>query len=184
MFKKMLLAVIVSSFCMACGVDAQEVGKYYGNGPALAAALDKTKYKKKEKRDISIEIYIDIKNEPVTKTDPTQFSGTYRSEMGNYRLDLRVSPDGSAEGSGQDELNTDADGAAAFTLKDTRVVGSYLAGTKVFANGRSERFEAVFVNRTVSTGKNVNEISSRETAFGLGFIQSNGTWSNRVFLER
>ena len=46
----------------------------------LAAALDKNKYKKKEKHNIKIEIYIDIKNEPVAKSNPADYSGSYGGE--------------------------------------------------------------------------------------------------------
>ena len=81
----------------------------------------------------------------------------------------------------------------AFTLKDASIPGALLTGTKVFENGEQQKFEAVFVNRTVATGKNENEITSRETKFGLGYIQKgswsdkNGQhmdWTSRVFLER
>jgi hypothetical protein len=45
----------------------------------LAAALDKTKYKKKEKKNISIEFYIDIKNEAVVRA-PADYAGSYDSD--------------------------------------------------------------------------------------------------------
>jgi len=48
----------------------------------------------------------------------------------------------------------------------------------------TESLEAVFVNRTVVVGKNANEIKSRHTSFGLGFIQTNRDSSSRVFLEK
>jgi len=50
-----------------------------------------------------------------------------------------------------------------------------LAGTKFYENGEQRKFEAVFVNRTVASGKNANEIASRDTKFGIGFIET-GTW--------
>ena len=65
--------------------------------------------------------------------------------------------------------------------------------TKFYENGEQRRFEAVFVNHTVASGENANEITSRDTKFGIGFIET-GTWSDpqnrtmnqttRVFLER
>jgi hypothetical protein len=56
-------------------------------------------------------------------------------------------------------------------------------GTKVYAGGQAEKFEAVFCNRTVSSGTNPDTITNRDTAYGLGFIQTNANWTNRVFLE-
>ncbi len=74
-----------------------------------------------------------------------------------------------------------------FTLKNARIEGALLTATKVYADARTENFEAVFVNRTTASGKNPNEINSRETRYGLGFVyyyqSSRIDVSNRVFLE-
>src|SRR5687767_5784802 len=148
----------------------------------LAAALDKTKHKKKEKGNISIEIYIDIKNQPALRENVMDYAGRYESD--GYQLDLQVSKDGSASGSGFD-IRTGMGERLTFTLSDARIQGAVLAGTKVYDGGQTEVFEAVFADRTVSTGKNANQIESRNTMFGLGFIQTNGVeWTNRVFLEK
>jgi hypothetical protein len=71
----------------------------------------------------------------------------------------------------------------AFTLRDARIDGALLTATKVFADGGTKRLEAVFSNRTVAGGKNPNRIESRETSYGLGFIDSLGDSTNRVFLK-
>lgn len=147
----------------------------------LVSALDKTKYKKKEKANLSIEIYIDIKNEPAVRADPTAYSGNYESE--EYRMTLSVAKDGSATGDGYDNVGENMR-RTNFTIRDARIEGALLTGTKVYEGGTPQPFEAVFTNRTVSTGKNVNQIDSRETLFGIGFIQNNGSWTNRVFLEK
>jgi len=147
---------------------------------ALIAALAKTKYKKKERKDISIEIYIDIKSEAVVKSNPSEYSGVY--EVEGYRLDLRVNSDGRAEGSGYDSLLENSR-KLNFTLRDARIEGALLTATKIFENGETKQFAAVFNNRTVATGKNPNEIESRDTKYGLGFIQSYADWKSRIFLE-
>jgi hypothetical protein len=78
-------------------------------------------------------------------------------------------------------------------LKDASINGALLTGTKLYENGEQRPFEAVFVNRTVSTGKNANTIESQNTSFGIGFIVNNTSsdgsgntenWTNRVFLMR
>lgn len=181
MFRSFVLALFVG---LAVAVGGTAV---YGQDAAvLAGALDKNKYKKKEKSkngvNVSIEIYIDIKNEPVVK-QPGEYSGQYRDDSGDFSLDLSVAADGSAEGSGVDTMNGDASAnKMAFTLKNARVRGAVLTGDKMFADGTSEKLEAVFVNRTVLSGKNADNIETRETKFGLGFIQRNAKWTNRVFL--
>jgi hypothetical protein len=153
----------------------------------LVAALDKTKYKKKEKKNVSIEVYVDIKNEVATRVDPSEYSGRYETD--GYQLSLTVAKDGTVSGSGSDTLMNGGE-SAAFELKDAHVSRALLTGTKVYENSAREPFEAVFVNRTSKTGSNPNSISDSSTKFGIGFIQAGtGTdkdsgWRNRVFLER
>jgi hypothetical protein len=178
MFKTLLVAAFVFCVGFTVNVNAQDVGQ---RTLSLVAYLDKTKHKKKEKKDISIEIYIDIKNEAAVKQDPRQYSGVYAA--GGYRLDLRVAQDGSAAGTGSDNLQ-DRGNQTAYSLRDARVQGALLTATKVYDNGETQNFEAVFVNRTTSSGTNPQNITGRESSFGLGFIQNSGTWTNRVFLEK
>jgi hypothetical protein len=56
----------------------------------LVSSLDKTKYKKKEKKDIKVEIYVDVRNEAIVKDNPAEYSGLYVSDESGYRLELRV----------------------------------------------------------------------------------------------
>jgi hypothetical protein len=161
----------------------------------LAAALDKTKYKKKEKANISIEIYIDVKNEPAAKGSPAEYAGEYASEDSNYRLTISVGPKGEVTGSGRDAASFDRERSLNYVLQEAHIDGAMLNALKVYENGETRRFAAVFVNRTVSIGKNANAIQSRDTRFGLGFIEDgstvlaaslneNNSGLNRVFLER
>lgn len=149
----------------------------------LVAALDKTKYKKKEKANVRIEIYIDIKYEPVIKASGFDHGGIYEDEGRSFRLDLHILSGGAIEANGYDTRGVEAK-QVRFTLRDARVEGALLTGTKVFENGETQKFEAVFANRTVSSGTNAASITSRETQYGIGFIQSDERWTNRVFLEK
>ena len=169
-------------------VNAQDAGQ---RTQALVAALDKTKYKKKEKANISIEIYVDVKNEAVVRS-PSDYAGTYRDEDGENSLELRISS-GGVSGSGSEEM-IDGGRTMRYTLRDASINGALLTATKVYENGEQRALEAVFVNRTVSAGKNANQIESRDTKFGLGFIQTGSSsdsesgkhqaWTSRIFLER
>ena len=55
-----LAAALALFVVVPCDVYAQDSGQ---KTRELVAALDKTKYKKKEKANVSIETYLDIKNE-------------------------------------------------------------------------------------------------------------------------
>ena len=188
MLRFTLLVVIVVGVFFTGTLFAQDAAKKTNE---LVAALDKTKYKKKEKKNISIEVYVDIKNTAAVKTNPAEYSGVYKTD--GYKLDLNVAKDGKVEGSGYDSINSDGP-SVKFTLRDARVDGALLTGVRVYESGETRKLEAAFVNRTVSTGKNANEIESHETSFGLGFIESGpavagstdrvGAWTNRVFLEK
>ena len=179
MLRSFLLVAVVLSVGMSFEVYAQDAAQ---KTRELTAALDKTKYKKKEKPNVSIEIYIDIKNQAAVRNSVTDYGGHYQSD--GYQLDLQVSKDGAASGEGFD-IRAGISERSRFTLRDARIQGALLTGTKVYDGGQTEAFEAVFVDRTVSTGKNANQIESQQKMFGLGFIQTNGVdWTNRVFLEK
>lgn len=173
--------LVLFVFCFVLLGDAVYAQNAQAKTDALIAALAKTKYKKKEKKNISVEIYVDIKSEAVVKSNPGEYSGVYEAES-DYRLELRVSADGKVEGSGYDG-NVNGARKQNFTLRDGRIEGALLTATKVYESGETQSLEAVFNNRTVTNGKNPNEIESRETKYGLSFIQSYGDWTNRVFLE-
>jgi len=129
-------------------------------------------------------VYVDIKNTPAAKANPAEYSGLYDAD--GYRLQLEVAPNGSAKGNGFDTI-LDGGQQVNFTLKNARVDGALLTGTKVYDGGREESFEAVFVVRTSQTGRNENDIATTETKFGLGFIETSPGSSlekNRVFLEK
>lgn len=176
-----LLVIALVAFCFVLLPDP--VMAQAERAQSLAAALDKTKYKKKEKKNISVEVYAEVRNTPAVKASPAEYTGSYGSENDADRLDLRIAADGTAEGSGHDSLNGDNQTRAAFTLKNARITGAVLTATKAYTDGRSEPFEAVFVTRNTAHGKNPNEIAERKTAFGLGFVQTDKNWTNRVFLE-
>ena len=178
-----LAAALALFVVVSCDVYAQDSGQ---KTRELVAALDKTKYKKKEKPNASIETYIDIKNEAAVR-DPVRYGGNYESEDSGCSLSLHVERGGMVTGSGFDATNGETNRRQSFVLKDATINGALLAGTKFYENGEQREFEAVFVNRTVASGKNANEIASRETKFGRGFVET-GTGAEydtrRVFLDR
>ena len=180
MFRALLIAGFVICVVLTSGVYAQDAAQ---KTRELVAALDKTKYKKKEKKDIKIEIYVDVKNEAVVKQNPAEYSGRYESLEPGYSLEIRVGQDGTATGSGYDTTNGDDSRKMDFTLKDAHVEGALLTAIKVYENGQTEKLQAVFSERTVSRGTNPSNVETTDSKYGIGFIQSSGSWTNRVFLE-
>ena len=181
MLRFVLLLSFVCCFAFAFSVSAQAP-----DAAALAAALDNTKHKKKEKIkngiDYSTEVYVDIKHEVLLNGEPADYSGVYRSGD-DYLLELKVRPDGSADGKGFDTRGVEAK-RAEFTLRGARMSGAVLQATKIFTDRRTEKLEAVFARRTTQTGKNPDSIDKRESAVGFGFIQTGDAWTSRVFLAR
>jgi hypothetical protein len=182
MVKGMILALTLGLLFGACTVAAQE--SWGGRAENLAAALDKTKYKKKEKRDITIEIYIDIKNTPAVLASPAEYSGRYICETGESRIDVAAAGDGSFTATGEDAIDVNGNEHGKFTIRDGRIDGAVLTGTRVFDSGQRQPFEAVFVNRTIRNGKNADEIATVNESFGLGYVVTNGDSRNRVFMEK
>ena len=180
MFKVLLLAAIVMAVGLSYEVRCQDAAQRTQD---LVAALDKTKYKKKEKANVSIETYIDIKNEAAVR-DPVDYGGKYESDDGGWSLSLHVERGGMVTGSGFDAIHGESNRRRSFVLKDATINGALLAGTKFYENGEQRKLEAVFVNRTVASGKNANEIASRDTKFGIGFVETGTGAEERVFLER
>jgi hypothetical protein len=187
MFKIIVLTALAICIFAVGSVAAQEAASQ--RAQSLVAALDKTKYKKKEKKGFSFEMYVDVKNASAVR-NPSEYSGLYQAD--GHSLELNVSANGAASGSGYDEPYNNS-GTVKFTLQDAKVDGALLTGLKVYENGESRKFEAVFVNRTVTMGRNVNEIETRDTKFGLGYIEGgasiagsggNDNWTNRIFLEQ
>lgn len=126
----------------------------------IAALFNKTKHKVKEKRGVRIEVFVDIKSEPALKRNVSEYSGRYKSDTDDW-LDLKVSTDGKIEASGSEPAPQKS---RRFTFKDARIEGALFTATKVYEDGSSEKFEAVFLNRTVR----VNQNGGETTVFGLG----------------
>ena len=149
----------------------------------IAAALNKTKHKIKEKRNIRIEIYIDVKNEPAVRANPSEYSGEYEVFDTGINLKIEADRNGNVSGSGS-ELRK-----GKFVLRDGRIESALLTATKVFESGATEKLEGVFVNRTEVHGTSPDKISERKTSFGFGVanahldLRDNGIYLTNLFYE-
>ena len=132
----------------------------------IVSALNKKKEKVKEKDGVRREKYKEVRCEPVVKADPSEYSGEYEAtDLGvGDSLTIRVGNDGSVDAFGYEPAETDVKEARRFRLRNARVVGALLTAERAYADGAVEKFEGVFIKRTVFNSPMEEGISS----FGLG----------------
>jgi hypothetical protein len=160
--RKVLAVALVACACLVAAGAAARAQDAGARARELAARFDKDKHKVKEKRGVRVEVFLEMRGEPAPRANPADYSGAYESEPG-YAFDLRVSADGGAAGKG---FEPSPGGPRRFTLRDARVSGAVLAGTKVFEDGSAERFEGVFINLSVRSAP----ADKGTTLFGLGAV--------------
>ena len=134
----------------------------------IVASLNKKKEKVKEKYGVRKEKYKEVRCEPVVKADPSEYSGAYEaSDLGlGYSLTIRVGNDGRVDGFGYEPAETGVKEARQFVLRNARVEGALLTAEKVYVDGAVEKFEGVFIKRTVLNSPTEEGVSS----FGLGVV--------------
>ena len=152
---------------------------------AIVASFNKHKHVIKEKRGVRLEKYKDVRSVAAIKSSIRDYSGSYEADGLGMSLDLNVDGSGNVTANGYDRVDMDSPVWRQFTLRNARIQGALLTATKVYANGATEPFEGVFINRTSfesPTDKGV-------THFGLGVVGNsrqvvNGVSIERVFYER
>ncbi|HEV7700895.1 MAG TPA: hypothetical protein VGO43_11745 [Pyrinomonadaceae bacterium] len=183
MFKGIIVAgcLVAMGVCSACVVSAQDTG---GRVRELVSQLDKTKHKTKDKGSYHYEVYAEVRNEPVVMK-PTDLAGKYISpDTADFRLDLTVASNGTATATGTGYEMVGVNAVRVNYTFTGRIDGALLTGTRTLEDGRKEPFEACFVNRTVRSGKNEADAAVTHHGFGIGYLQKDEHWSNRVYLEK
>ena len=170
--------VCVTALAVASAAGVQDAGV---RARELAAHFSKAKHKVKEKRGVRLEVFLEMRAEPAPRADAAGHTGVYESSP-DYKLDLRVAPDGIAVGRGTEP---GPDGTRAFTLRDAKVSGAVLTGTKVYDDGREERLEGVFAALSVRR----SPTDTGETFQGLGVVFDTpraigGVELTKLFYER
>src|SRR5688572_20627704 len=132
--RRFLAAGLAAGVCLAAVAVASARQDAGGRARELAAHFNKDKHKVKEKRGVRLEVFLEVRGEPAFKP-AADYSGAYEAESG-FRIELRVSPDGAAEGRGEEP---GAGGGRRFALRDARVSGALLTGTRVYEDGGAER---------------------------------------------
>jgi hypothetical protein len=160
-FPLALAALIIPAFTAAQTVPAPAADT---RARVLAASFNKSKHLSKEKRGVRKEKFLEITSAPAIKATPTAYSGKYEVQGMGFSLDLRVSPDGTVQGTGHDVIEMESAVMRPFTLATARVQGALLTATKRYADGTSQRFEGVFIDRTTMN----SPTDPGSTVFGLG----------------
>jgi hypothetical protein len=153
---------ISSAYSSTQASDAQK------RADEIVASLNKKKEMVKEKYGVRKEKYKEVRCEPVVKTNPDEYSGTYEiSDLGlGYSLTIRVGNDGRVDAYGYEPTGRGVKEARQFALRDAIVEGALLTGEKVYTDGAVEKFEGVFIKRTVINSPTDDGVSS----FGLGVV--------------
>lgn len=131
----------------------------------LARVFSKSKHVVKEKRGLRREKFIEVKSAPSPRANLSGYSGTYLADFG-FVLHLTVRQDGRVDGSGEDPVATDSRISRSFVLMNSRIDGTLLQGSKVYADGHVEKLEGVFMNRTTRQ----SPTDTGATTFGLGVL--------------
>jgi hypothetical protein len=126
----------------------------------IAAEFTKHKEVVRTKRGVTREKYKDVRAEPAVRQSVSDYSGRYESDWG-WWIDIQVGADGRIQAAGSEGGET-----RTFELKDATIAWALLTGNKVYRNGRIERFEGVFMNRT----ERVSPTDTGITRFGLGVV--------------
>ena len=129
----------------------------------IAASFNKTKHKIKEKRGFREESFTEVRNQPVVRQDVRDYSGTYVAIGLGCAINIEVNSNGRVVGNGSEP---GAEKIRKFTLKDAKIEGALLLGTKVYEDGTLEKFEGAFINRTQRNSPTDNGVAT----FGLGVL--------------
>ena len=162
--RKLFAAALLVGLCLSsASLFAQQFSSQQ-RAQELAASFNKSKHRVKEKRGITVEKFKEVRNEVVVKADAREYAGTYVASLGtDYPIKIAVSAGGHVEVTGSEPSR---DTILHFTLRDAKIEGGLLTGTKVYADGSTEKFEAVFINRTDRN----SPTDAGHTSFGLGVV--------------
>ncbi|HEY8185674.1 MAG TPA: hypothetical protein VIF64_06380 [Pyrinomonadaceae bacterium] len=134
----------------------------------IAASFNKQKYAVKEKYGVRTEKYKKVRSEPVIKQNIRDYSGVYEVSGLGYLMNIQVESDGNVKAIGSEPANGGTRQARKFRLEGANITGAMLTATKVYEDGSTEKFEAVFINRTEFNSPTDNGVS----AFGLGVVSN------------
>jgi len=147
----------------------------------LALEFSKFKNEAKIKHGVVRKKYKEVVSTPWRALVATSYAGTYTglySLQGEpFTIELRMDAKGNISGRGSD--------IGDFELRAARITDAVLTARKLYADGKTENLEAVFLKRSARSSADESFI----TKFGIGILidppAGTGVWtSNHAFLEK
>ncbi|HKE60164.1 MAG TPA: hypothetical protein VKB46_25810 [Pyrinomonadaceae bacterium] len=157
-----LIALLLTS--LVCATFPQSASQT--RAQEMAASFSKHKSATKEKNGVRIEKYKDVQSETAAKQNPSDYSGAYEIPELGYVINLQVGSDGQVQANGFEAKGNGNRGSRSFRLENARIEGSLLTATRVYDDGTTDKFEGVFITRTVRNSPTDIGVSS----FGLGVV--------------
>lgn len=184
-FVKVVLSGLTAFALVDAGNALAQGSSVQSRTQAIVASFNKSKHVVKEKRAVRFEKYKEVRSSAAIKSNVRDYAGSYEADGMGLSLDLKVDGSGNISVNGYEHVDMDAPVWRGFTLRNARIQGALLTGTKVYANGTTEPFEGVFINRTSFESPTDRGV----THFGLGVVGNsqqvvNGVSIERVFYER
>lgn len=183
MRKFLVIALLSGLWLINANLFAQQI-PLQQRAQELATSFNKSKHGVKEKHGVRVEKFKEVRNELVVKADAREYSGIYEASFGlECSIKIMVGADGKIEVAGSEPGGSSI---RRFTLRDAKIVGGLLTGTKVYEDGSTENFEGVFINRT----ERDSPTATGNTSFGLGVVydppktNDNGFSMSRLFYEK
>src|SRR4051812_6149418 len=179
---------IIAAFAVAEALlgtvsSSQQVASADVRTRTIVASFNKSKHVVREKRGIRKEKYLDVRSVPAVRKNAAEYSGDYDAPDFGFSLHLRADASGSVEGSGREPLNEDATMFRTFTLRNGRITGALLTGTKVYAGGSTAPLEGVFIDKSTFE----SPTDKGFTTFGLGVVGTglrvHGLDIDKIFLQ-
>ena len=184
-FIKVVLSGLSALSLLDAGAAAAQGSSVQSRTQAIVASFNKSKHVVKEKRGVRVEKHKEVRSVAAIRSNLRDYAGSYEADGMGLSLDLKVDSSGNISANGYEQVSMDSPVWRAFTLRNARIQGALLTATKVYANGATEPFEGVFINRTSFDSPTARGV----THFGLGVAGNsrqvvNGVSVDRVFYER
>ena len=153
--------VVVIALLVVCSLSAiSQQSSRQTRTEEITASFNKYKNVVKEKYGARKEKYKDVRAVSVVKQNVREYSGVYDVSDLGYVINIQVGPEGRVHADGYEKPSR------SFKLENARIEGALLTGTKVYHDGAVEKFEGVFMTRTVRNSPTDTGV----TTFGLGVV--------------
>ncbi len=183
-----LIGVVIGTRGMGQEPDTVAPSDIQKRTQEIVSQMSRKEHEVREVFGRRVEKFRAIRSEPDIKANLEEYAGTYEVGDCGYVLTLsHVGKDGKVEGGGSEKLpeGTLQTSVRRFILRDTRIHGALLTGTRRYEDGATAPIEGVFIIRT----ERHSPIDSGIRASGFGMIGTpvktpTGTHQDKLFYQR